>query len=361
MYIKIYTKANQHIDTVYEIGKPQTTHTLNGVGKFTCTIPINNIKVTENLVKFMNHVYFYDDNDNLKFGGVLVDRSFNMPDITIGCYGWAFLFQKKRMTAKSYSNASYSSYMNTIFNEYMLNYGSMTGFFKNGVTTATDTTRTTRIVTDTDFVWDKATEWNEDVNGMIGFTDDHIFTFGYDKYQRQMWYAKWEFDEASNILELPTSFNNLLTFPSVSQSATEMANRMYGEVSGQNESGADVTLTALKLDNNSIAAYGVLDGVASINDSVVLQATVNDKTQAELDRVGLPSSNMDISISDSILAPLDEIKVGHKITVFIEPYLNFKAETTILEISRNYEENVAKLTVGKTLYRQNVPKTVNYK
>lgn len=361
MYVKFYTKANQYIDTIYEIGSPQTIHTLNGVNKFTFTMPINNVKVNDNLLKFMNHVYFYDDNDLLKFGGVLIDRGFNMPNITIGCYGWAILFQKKRMTAKQYSYASYSSYMNTIFNEYMLNYGSMLGFFKNGVFTGTDTTRTTRIVTDTDFVWDKVSEWNEDTNGMIGFTDDHIFTFSYTKSQRQMWYAKWEFDESSNILELPTSFNNLLTFPSVSQSATELANRMYGEVSGKNERDEDVTLTSLKLNDNSIALYGVLDGVASINGSVVLQETVNDKTQAELDRVGLPSSNMDISISDSILAPLDEIKVGQKITVFIEPYLNFKTETTILEITRNYTENVAKLTVGKTLYRQNVPKTVNYK
>lgn len=364
MYIEFYTKENVYIDTIYEIGKPQTIKTLNGINKFTCTLPINNIKIDEDILKFMNHVYFYDDNDKLQFGGVLIDRSFNMPDITIGCYGWAILFQKKRMTAKTYPTTNYSTYMSTIFNEYIYDYNNMIGFFRNGISPSNisiDTTSTTRIVTDTDFVWSKMLDWNSDINGMLEISDNRYLRFQYNKYQRQMWYVKWEYDESRNILELPTSFNNLVAFPSVSQSASEMANRMYGEVSTTNENDQDVLLTSLKVDDNSIARYGILDGVTNVNDSVVLQGTVDSKVQAELDRVSLPSSNMDIVISDSILAPLDEIEVGQKVTVFIEPYLNFKSETTILEISRNYEENVAKLTVGKTLYRQNVPKTVNYK
>lgn len=360
MYVKFYTKSNVYIDTIYEIGNPSTVHTLNGVNKFTFTIPINNIKISENLLRFMNHVYFYDDNDILRFGGVLVDRIFNMPNVTLNCFGWAFLFKKVRMTHQEYETASYSALYRNVYNNYISNWSGLIQFFYNGIYSGADITSTTRLVNNTDFVWNKLTNWNDDINGHLYFTDDRIFVFEYATNQRQMWYAKWEYDESRNILELPTSFNNLVVFPTISQSISESANRVYGETTVK-VNDVDTTLTALKTNGNSIVLYGVLDGVASVNDSVVLQSTVDAKTQAELDRISLPSVNMDITISDSILAPIDEIKVGQKITIFIEPYLNFKTETKILEIQRNYTENVAKLTVGKTLYRQNAPQIINYK
>ena len=81
----------------------------------------------------------------------------------------------------------------------------------------------------------------------------------------------------------------------------------------------------------------------------------------QLKKISLPQNNISIEIADSILAPLDEIEVGQKITIYIEPYFYFRVTTTILEIQRDYETSTAKLSVGKTLYKQNKPVTINYK
>jgi hypothetical protein len=302
----------------------------------------------------MNQIEFYDDNNQLKFGGFLVDRSFSMPDLTIGCYGWGFLFQKVRMTPKKYT-MTYSKLMQTLFESYIVDSNYQECGFESNLL-CNDKNKVTKEVKATDCVYECMTSLADDIGGYLTFNDDKTITYCYEKEQPYMWYAKWEHDATQNILELPTIFNNLIAFPQISQSASELINNGYSEITVN-----DSLLTCIRIDENSVNMYGLLEGTIDVDDSVTYQTTLDQKTFSELKKISLPQNSISIEIADSILAPLDEIEVGQKITIYIEPYFYFKVTTTILEIQRDYETSTAKLSVGKTLYKQNKPVTINYK
>ena len=351
---KISPIKYDYLETIYEIGSPTTVHTLNGINKFSCTIPLGLRNINENTFKLMNQIEFYDDNDQLKFGGFLVDRSFSMPDLTIGCYGWGFLFQKVRMTPKKYT-MTYSKLMQTLFESYIVDSNYQECGFESNLL-CNDKNKVTKEVKATDCVYECMASLADDIGGYLTFNDDKTITYCYEKEQPYMWYAKWEYDATQNILELPTIFNNLIAFPQISQSASELINNGYSEITVN-----DSLLTCIRIDENSVNMYGLLEGTIDVDDSVTYQTTLDQKTFSELKKISLPQNSISIEIADSILAPLDEIEVGQKITIYIEPYFYFKVTTTILEIQRDYETSTAKLSVGKTLYKQNKPVTINYK
>lgn len=361
--VKMSPITYSYYDTIYDIGSPKTVSTLNGVNKFSCTIPLKASKMNADLVNFMNQVEFYDDDDTLRFGGFLVDRVMQMPDITLNCYGYAYIFQKMRTNAKEYSERTYSNLITTIFNEYIADNNYLS--FGFSLETDEDTNTTTRLLTDTDFVYDKMIEWVNDCGAYLLFDIDKTIKFQYEIPQSRMWYAKWELDEESNVLELPTSFNNLITFPQISQSIIDTVNNMYTheEIDEETTEGEKepIQIVCVMNDVSSINNYGMLEGISDVNDSVVIRETVYEKTLSQLNDVYLAQNNISFEIADSILAPMNEIKVGQKITVYIEPYFNFKTTTTILEIQKDYTSATINLTVGTTLYRQNKPVTINYK
>ena len=358
-FIKMSPVTYSYYDTIYDIGSPKTVNTLNGINKFSCTVPLNSSKMSPELVQFMNQIEFYDDNDILRFGGFLVDRTIKMPDITLNCYGYGYIFQKMRTNAKEYSERTYSKLMNAVFDEYIADNNHLSLGFTSELN-ITDTKTTTRLLKDDDFVYDKMIEWANDCGGYLLFDVDKSVKFQYEVPQDRMWYAKWEYNEESNILDLPTSFNNMITFPQVAQSIIDTVNNMYNH---KEITEGEITMNVIcnANDVSSIERYGMLDGVASINDSVVVRETIYEKTNSQLEEVYLVQNNMSFELADSILAPIDEMKVGQKITVFIEPYFNFKTTATILEIQRDYMSATVNLTVGTTLYRQNKPTIVNYK
>lgn len=365
MYIKIYDRNHNLIDSIEQIYDPKTIHTLNGVNKFTCSLPLGISKVNADTVNLMNHVEFYDDNHNLKFGGILVNIDYNMPNVAISCYGWAFILQKIRLKEKEYAETTYSELAQTIFEQYIsgeyYNAQRYSDFAYIGQS-STDghiATVTERKVDNKDNLWDKLVDWATDINAYVYITDDRGFYFEKTIKQNQMWYAKWE-DSDINKLGLSTTFNNLLSIPSVSLSVIDMSNDVYGEVSIEKD-GTTTILYKNSKDLTSINQYGLLQSYFDVNDNASVQSTVNSKVNAELSRCSYPLSSMDIAISDSILAPLDEIKVGHSITVYIEPYLEYETTTKILEIERDYTTNTAKLKVGETLFKDNAPKVINYK
>jgi hypothetical protein len=374
-FVKMSPITYTYYDTIYDIGSPQTVNTLNGINKFSCTIPLRVSKMNAELVNFMNQIEFYDDDDILRFGGFLVDRVMQMPDITLNCYGYAYIFQKMRMCGKNYGERTYASLIDAVFREYIRDNNYLSFGFSLQVENNANTT--TRISNDTDFVYDKMIEWVQDCGGYLLFDVDKTIKFQYEIPQSRMWFAKWELNEESNILELPTSFNNLITFPRISQSIIDTVNNMYtheeidkeiieseetteGEETTEDEK-EPIQIVCVMNDVSSINNYGMLEGISDVNDSVVIRETVYEKTLSQLNDVYLAQNNISFEIADSILAPMNEIKVGQKITVYIEPYFNFKTTTTILEIQKDYTSATINLTVGTTLYRQNKPTVVNYK
>lgn len=342
MKLIIYDKNHIKLDELTEFDNPIGIYTLNGVNKFTFTVPLNASKTNEQNLKLGNHLEFYE-NDALKWFGIVVSRSFKNPTVTLSCYGYAFKLSTRRLRAKEYPTLTYGDLIERMLDD--VNSIADTGI-RMGIKDSS--IKTTRIVQNKHFAWDKMTEYCDEMNYYISIDKDRNLNFQTIIEQpRDDYYIKWGYDE----------FDNVIKTPSVEQSLLEMANSVYGEVLTID----DLTISHEAKDTDSINSYGLLEGVVSFNDGVNQEDTVVKTVEESLSKRSWPLNTITVDIVDSIYVPLDDIKVGYTINIYFRDYFEFRESAKILEITRNFKTKTATITLGQTIYRDQKPQIKIYK
>lgn len=199
--------------------------------------------------------------------------------------------------------------------------------------------KTQRIVEDKDFLLDKIQNYIQDCNNDIEVDANRQFNFLLRKGSIKPY-----------VLEYGGEADNILVDPTLNQSALDMINSVYSE----SKSGETV-LTSSMLDNVSISIYGLMDGVYSANSDIVIQSTLDNYCNGELQRRAYPCSSINLKIKDSSLCPFDSIYVGDSVTVKLIPYWNFTDTLRILEMTHNEDDGTRDIVVGSTLYRMQPP------
>lgn len=347
MDILIYDRNHNYIDTLVEFGDVNTMLTLNGVNKASFKVPLNSQKSNPLLLEFRNHVEVYDE-DTLIWYGLIVQRDFDGPSITIGCYGYLHLLNKRRLLNKTFSPMQYGKLYTQLLNH--VNTKSNT-LVKAGV--FDESQSTSRKVESTDYLLDKLIEFTNDINFIVEVDNEFNLNLLSKRPQEREYIFQYKYDD---------EFNNILRLPSVSQSELDMCNSIHGEMTIKNEeTGEETVITYEQSNQQSIEQYGLLEGVAEINDGVVLEETLKEKVNEELKRVEWILNQLTISISDSYLAPIRELKPGHDITIILEPYFDLKTTVKLLEIEINHTDNTATVTLGQFIQRPQKPQTIIYK
>lgn len=347
-FINIYDKDHALLDEINEIGNVTYLHTLNGVNKLTFSIPLLSNKFTPKNFTELNHIELYENN-KLKWFGVITNINFNDPSAEIGCMGYLHLLEKARLVKQNYYNKKYGD---LIFD---LLACCKQEVIAPGVKVQDDNIKTDRIIENTDMFLDKANNFIEEINAYIEVDKDRKLNF----------YNNLGKDKSYLTLQVSQEYSNILKVPTISKSTDTLANCIYAEttfspteeevgIDGSTfvENTADVTLVSKMCNEESIAKYGLLEAVLSVND-IRLQDTLDKYVSAELEKVAFPSLNVSLEVIDSAVCPMDKVNVGDTITLWLEPYFNLKQKIRVVEIERNCTTNTYKITVGNILYREN--------
>ena len=347
MMIKLFDYQHNYIDTLTEFNKPQSTDTLNGVNKFTFSVPLNASKTNPVTMRLGNHLEFFY-NAKKVWWGIIVNTNFKGGEISVGCYGYAHLLEHRRLTEREYPLRRYNELLGLMLEDVNNVDDTMIRSGKMEVCEI----KTQRTTHESDFCFKKMVDYANDINAYLSIDDELKLNFLLSIPQTREYYARWTSDELCNITTPPTLDLDL----------TSVANDIYGELSVYNSETSETDKHTYRLkDEESIKKYGVHHGVAKTSSGVSELETFHTIVKEELETNSNPSVSISLDIVDTILAPLDELKVGHSITVQLEPYFDYKSKSRILEINRNYTENTAKITVGSTLYRPTAPSLIFYK
>lgn len=337
--IKLYDKNHVLLAELVKHSPPSYTWTLNGYGKADFSIGLEDSKATPENLQFMNHVEIYSG-DALQWGGVIVMRDFNGPSIKLNCYGYLYLFKKRRLRAKQYATMDYGNLLKTMVEE-------ANAIAETGITIGTIASgalETTRKVENTDYTLDKMTDFAESGNYNIEVSADRKFNF-------QL--RKGSFKE-NYLLEYGGRRDNIVSEPELSVSTSEMANSVYSETS-------ENALTSTANDAASRNLYGLLEGTYSASNSIVYQSTLDGYVSAELQRRAEPLASLKLTIVDSGLCPFADLFVGDTIPVSLVPYWGFKENMRILEMKHDEDSGTRELTLGDIIYRPAKPETKLYK
>ena len=337
--IKLYDKNHVLLAELVKHSPPSYTWTLNGSGKADFFIGLEDSKATPENLQFMNHVEIYSG-ETLQWGGVIVMRDFNGPSIKINCYGYLYLFKKRRLRSKQYATMDYGNLLKTMVDD--ANSIAETGISVGSI--ATGALETTRKVENTDYALDKMTDFAETGNYNIEVSPDREFNF----HLRQGSY------KGNYLLEYGGRRDNIVAEPQLSVSTSEMANSVYSETS-ENE------LTSTANDMISQSAYGLSEGTYSASNSIVYQSTLDGYVSGELQRRAQPLANLKLTIVDSGLCPFSDLFVGDTIPVSLIPYWGFKENMRILEMKHDEDSATRDLTLGDIIYRPSRPDTKLYK
>jgi hypothetical protein len=342
-YLKIFDRFHNIIDEITEYSGLKYTWTLNGLGKCQFDVPLESQKCTPENFNFLNHIEIWDETNNkCCWGGVLVDRNFQTPKLSISCFGYLFLLKQRRFRAKTYPELTYAALFQQMIAD--TNIISPTGVTIGNIQAGS--LKTQRKVEDKDYLLDMIQEYINDCNNDIEVDNNRLFNF----------YLRKGKDKSFYTLEYGGDADNILTDPGLSQSVQNLANSIYSE------SDNDVTvLTSLGQDTTSINLYGLVEGSYSANSGIVNQSTLDNYVQGELQRRAYATNAVSLNAKDSSLCPFEDIEVGDSITVSLKPYWEYKELLRVLEMTHNEEAGERDIVVGQTLYRPQPPKIKLYR
>lgn len=332
--LKIFDRLHNILDEIDEYSGLKYGWTLNGLGKAQFSIGLESKKCTSENFEFRNHIEVWED--KCIWGGQIVDRQFDDSKLNISLYGYLSLLDKRRLRAKVYPNMAYGDLYVSMLDD--VNAIEDTGVSVGNM--AANSLKTQRTVNNTDFLLKKLQDYCSDSNYDIDVDNDRKLNF----------YLRKGTIKSSYLLEYGGDADNILSAPSLEQSAMSMANSIYSEI--KNDSS---TLTSLAEDGNSKGLYGLQEDVLNANDGIVLQNTLDNNTSSELQRRAYPANSLSLKVKDSSLCPFDDIEVGDSITVHLIPYWNFTDILRIIEMAHNEDDGTRDIVVGQTLYRPQPP------
>lgn len=335
-YLKIFDNFHNILDEIYEYAGLKYTWTLNGLGRCEFDIALESEKCTPVNFKFRNHLEVWESETNTCiWGGQIIDRGFQGIKLHISCFGYLSLLKWRRLRAKSYSEMSYGNLVSTMVSDTNSEY--ITGVTIGDIQAGS--LRTQRIVEDKDFLLDKIQNYIQDCNNDIEVDNDRKFNF----YLRKGSVKPY-------VLQYGSDADNILIDPSLTQSVMDMANSVYAE-----SKNGETTLSSLRYDLGSIGQYGLMEGVYAANSDIVIQSTLDNYANGDLQRRFYPTNSISLKIKNSTLCPFDNIEVGDTVTVNLIRYWNFSENLRILEITHNEDEGTRDIVVGQTLYRLPAP------
>lgn len=334
-YLKIFDRLHNTLDEVDCQSALKYTWTLNGMGKAEFDIPLESKKNTPENFQFHNHIEIMDGSNKL-WGGQIVDRNFQGSKLHIGCFGYLSLLKWRRLRAKIYTEMDYGSLLQAMLSD--TNVIEDTGVSIGSI--ASGALHTQRKVEDKDYLLDKMQEFIQDCNNDIDVDSDRLFNFYLHKGTDKPYYT----------LEYGGDADNIIKDPGLSQTIQDMANSIYSSVETDG-----TTLTATAQDNTSINEFGFMEGSYDANSGIVMQSTLDNYTQGELQRRAYPANSLSLKVKDSSLCPFSDIEVGDSVTVHLIPYWNFTDVLRILEMTHNEDDGTRDITVGQTLYRPQPP------
>jgi hypothetical protein len=340
-YLKIFDRFHNVLDEIYEFSGLKYTWTLNGLGKTEFSVGLESEKCTPKSFEFRNHIEVWEG-EKCIWGGILVARNFQGTKLGVCCFGYLSLFKWRRLRAKTYNTLEYGILLQEMINDVNAIYG--TGV--NIGTIQAGALKTQRKVEDNDMLLDKIQEYIQDANYDIDVDVNRQFNFYLSKGTVKSQYQ----------LEYGGDADNILLDPGLSQDIQNMTNSVYSSIETD---GVSYTFTAQ--DSTSQDVYGLMEGTFSANSGIVLQSTLDNYTQGELQRRAYPPNSISLKIKDSTLCPYDDIEIGDSIPVSLVPYWSFKDTLRILEMTHNEDDGTRDVVVGQTLYRPQPPQIKIYR
>jgi len=333
----IYDKNHIKLDEIMNYDGLTYGWTLDDIDTLDFNIGLEDNKCTQRNLFFYNHIEVEDENNNILWGGIIAGIVFQGTTVHVNCLDYLALLKGRLLDAKTYATQTYGLLLTQMLTD--INAKKLTGISLGTVDSGS--LKTTRIVQNTDFLLDKIKEYCNDTNYDYGVDVNRLFNFylrkGQDKIQYQVEYG----GDADNILEAP----------SLSQDILSMANRVYAEILNS----GTILLSSLVQNIASQALYPWVEDIANANDGVIVQSTLDNLVNGQLQRTAFPINSFSIRIKDSTLCPFKDIFVGDAITVSLPLYFGFKAVLRILQMKHTESTSERDIMFGQMIVRPQPP------
>ena len=342
--LRIFNKSHNILDEISTYDNLKYGWTLNDVDTLEFQIALNDAKCAQENMKFLNNIEIVDEDIGKSvWGGVIAGHSFDDMNLKINCVDYNFFLKMRRLREKQYPSMQYGSLMKQMIIDCQnaepncpirITIGSIDD----------NVLLTTRLVKNTDNLWDKIKEFGDDANYDYWVDVNRKFNFAARKGK----------DKPRYILEYGGPHDNIIVRPTLSTDILSMANSIYAET--QNPS-----MHSEVKDNISIDEYGLMEGTFNPNDGVSLQNTLDIQTSGELQCKAYPVNSFSITAIDSGECPFDDIEVGDSVTVHLIPYFNFMALMRILRMQHDEKTGQRQITFGNMLLKPQPPTKRLYK
>lgn len=350
MYLKIFDRHHTQIDELYQFSPPTFGWTLNDIDTLAFDLSLSDQKCTPDNVRRSNHIEYATDNGVSIWGGYI--SGWNFADgarLTLNCVDYLALLKYRRLRAKTYAEMDVGALnQQLIADAQAARTDYPIGLAGYSIDSASITTQ--REVKNTDMLLAKLKDINDDAGCDYWVTPDRVYHFaarrGVDKPQYVLEYG----GDADNIAgDAPTLASDILN----------LANSVYAEstVSGD---GGDTTITSEQQDTGSQQLYGLFEGTYSPNDGVVVQATLDSQTAAQLATSGKPADSITITVKDSTLCPFSDLGIGDRVTLHLIPYFDYAATVRVLRMVQDDSKTTRELTIGSAIYKPQGPKRRAY-
>jgi hypothetical protein len=333
----IYDKSHIKLDEIMNYSGLTYGWTLNDIDTLEFNIGLEDNKCTQKNLFFFNHIELVDEKNNILWGGIIAGLVFQGPSVHVTCLDYLALLKGRLLNAKTYATQTYGSLLSQMLGD--INAKNPTGVSLGSVSSGA--LQTTRIVQNTDFFMDKIKEYCNDTNYDFDVNVNRSFNFYLRKGQDKAYYQVEYGGQADNILEAP----------SLSQDILSMSNRVYAEILNN----GSIVLSSLTQDAVSQSLYPWVESVASANNGITVQSTLDNLVNGQLQRTSYPINSFSIKIKDSTLCPFNDINVGDAITVSLPLYFGFKALLRILQMKHDESTGERDITFGQIILRPQPP------
>lgn len=341
MYIYIYDKDHTKLAEIYDLTEIEYTHTLNGICSATIKIPSNSPKNTDENKQEYNHIEIYkviDGIDKLLWWGVLANWTPDGVNIELSCLGYFYLLNKRIYREdKTYSARKYN-----VLAKNMLEY--VNAISDTGITigeSQESSSSTERKLSEGDDIWTKLQEYLSDSNTYARIDKDRKLNYYNEKYGTD----KSDYYEVNKF--------NLISTNSMNRDSTSLYNYILGS-SKYTENNEEKTITCVKLNEESISRYGLLEYYLDLND-ITKQSTLEERVQEYLDKHSIPNVNMELEVINCDTLNIYDLDVGDYIHLGLNDLYGIDTNIRVIEITVNSKNETAKLTLGNVLYREVSP------
>lgn len=344
--LMIYDRLHNPLDEIDDyLDDLQYGWTLDDIDTLTVSLALSSPKCTAANTQFGNHIELVDKGSGaVVWGGVIFGQSFEDTTLKLNCLDYSALLKYRRLRAKTYAAMDYGA----LNQQLIADTQAARADYPIGLTgynIASGALQTQREVKNTDTLWAKLKDINDDANYDYGVGLDRAYNF---------WLRKGA-DKLNYILQWGGIGANIITKPTLARDILSLANSVYAETDG------DSTLTSSAEDATSETAYGLFEGTYSPSDGVSVQSTLDTQVNGELQRVSVPADSITLSVCDSTICPFSDIEVGDRVTVHLIPYFDYSASVRILRMVHTEKSNTREVTVGSIIFKPQAPVTRLYK